>query len=159
MNDALNSYDFELTTHKGELVAITYQLPPLSKLPHYIDASVLDSKLVEFICEQEEGWSDQFTDESIYALVDKVSDQMDPRTAAWLKRQAAKIEKLKAAKSASGLMPTTGTGSLPTPSSTQAGVSSESSGLPSPKSAGSIPPSLVVTPRKTSGSTTQPAQP
>ena len=112
MKDTLNLYPFTLQTWDGESTDVGYSLPPLREIPHYVDNLASEAKLLEFICKEEEGWSDQFTDESIYALLDEVGEQMDPRVTAWIDRQAAKLEKINAAREKLGLPTSTGTASL-----------------------------------------------
>lgn len=114
MIDTLNTYTFELTKWSGEAVTITYSLPPLRGIPEYLDKLTDESALLEFICKQEQGFADEFTDDSIFALLDKVAEQMDPRQAAWISRQVAKIERVKSVRGSLGLQTNTGTASLPT---------------------------------------------
>lgn len=111
MNDTLNSYQFTLTTWGGESVSVDYRLPPLSALPEYLEKEADDSAMLEYLCGKEKGFADRFTDESIYQLLDKVGEQMDPRKAAWISRQAAKIKRVKENQAKLGLMPKSGTAS------------------------------------------------
>jgi hypothetical protein len=118
MKDTLNKYAFTLETLDGEAVAIEYSLPTLRKIPEYIDNGGDDAALLEYICKKEEGWADQFTDDSVYKLLDQVGEQMNPRKAAWLKRQAAKIAQITKDKAQLGLKANGSTGSaskLPLP--------------------------------------------
>jgi hypothetical protein len=117
MNDTLNQYEATLQSLEGKPVSVEYRLPSLRKIPEYLDLSQDDSKLLEFLCNKPEGFADGFTDDSIYEALDKVGEQMDPRIAAWIKRQAAKLRRLRGEREELGLLPKSGTGSLPTSSS------------------------------------------
>lgn len=113
MNDTLNKYAATLTTWEGESEEILYRLPPLRELPDYMDKLHDESKLMGFISGKEPGYFDKFTDDSIYAALDKVGEQMDPRIAAWIKRQAAKLDRIRRQKQELGVPPNGGTESRP----------------------------------------------
>lgn len=96
MNDTLNKYSYSLVTWDGESVESSYRLPTLRRLPEYLDLVGVgkEAECAAFILEEKIDKLEQFTDDSIYALLDKVAEQMDPRVAAWINRQAAKIRKI-----------------------------------------------------------------
>jgi len=96
MNHSKNEYSATLETIGGETVEVTYQLPVLRALADYVDWEQTEPLLAEKLTGNDEGWADQFTDQSLYAFADQVREQMSPRVAAWMERQAAKIAKLRA---------------------------------------------------------------
>jgi len=96
MNHAKNQYTATLETLTGETVEVTYHLPALRALADYVDWEQDEPVLAEKLTGNDEGWADQFTDVSLYAFADQVRDEMSPRVAAWMERQAAKIAKLRA---------------------------------------------------------------
>jgi hypothetical protein len=71
--------------------------------------------------EDEPEYADQFTDDSIYAALEEVATQMDPRVATWMDRQVAAIERKRGELERLGLVPRNGKESSPTLPSKQVG--------------------------------------
>ena len=95
MKDTLNKYSHDLVTLEGKTVTVEYSLPPLRDYPAYADAANGEEPLLlELLCKEEAGWADQFTQESIYEMLDVVGELMDPKLAAWQTRLAARKRKL-----------------------------------------------------------------
>jgi len=118
MNDTQNDYKFSLTTWEGVEEEHSYKLPPLRNIEEYMKLSGNFPAQVAYLVGEELEWADRFTDDSIYALLDKVGEQMDPRIAAWAKRIAAINQKLNSIRDAaeSSHLDSTGTESAPTSS-------------------------------------------
>jgi hypothetical protein len=113
MNDTLNQYKFELTKISGEVEAITYSLPPLRRIGDYIDSTISYEAQFAFITGMTVEEMDAFEDQSVYDLLDRVAQQMDPRLAAWIDRTSKRVAKLKGQHESLGLIPNTGTGFVP----------------------------------------------
>lgn len=89
-----NTYPITLRRADGSAEALTYRLPSLRQMGRYLTLLADTPSLAEWLCGQPEGWADQWTDDSLYALADAVEEQMRPRVAAYLERQAAQAERM-----------------------------------------------------------------
>lgn len=97
MNDTLNKYTFTLKTWEGESVEATYRLPPLRKLPEYLDKVQIgqEAECAAFILSVKVEEMDRYTDDCIYELLDKVAEQLNPRVTGWIERSVGKVKKAK----------------------------------------------------------------
>ena len=92
MQIVTNKIPCDVTDHEGKTSEVTIQLPTLRELPKYVDTLGDDLATVELLTGLPPEEVDRLTDESIFAICDKAAQVMHPRIAAWLDRQAAKIE-------------------------------------------------------------------
>jgi hypothetical protein len=103
LQDAANKYAYTLETWDGEKETGFYRLPSLRGMGEYLAYQQDDSTLLAWLCgfKDKDGKldvdrTDKFTDDSIFALLEEVKELMDPRLAAWISRQAAKNDRIRA---------------------------------------------------------------
>lgn len=78
----------------GSEETVSYRLPALRDMDKYAEKLENDAELVEWLCGKEPPWADQFTDESIIDLAERIQESVFPRFAGWCKRQLAKTNRM-----------------------------------------------------------------
>jgi hypothetical protein len=94
-NAILNEYSGALMRPGGNEELVTFRLPSLREMERYLDVCSKPSELVEWLCgDKKAGWADQFADDSVIALAERIGRELDPRLAVWAQYQAATIQRL-----------------------------------------------------------------